>query len=87
MMDYVFKKIDLEPAVCEGVVLTTFSFGDKIMKEKMTQIMFEVFEVQNLFLAMNSVMSLYSCGRTTGLVVGSGADVTFTVPAYEGFAI
>ena len=36
---------------------------------------------------MAGVCALYASGRTTGLVLDSGADVTHTVPVFEGFAI
>jgi actin-related protein len=49
--------------------------------------MFETFEVQNIYIAIQGVMSLYAAGRTTGLTINSGADVTHTVPVFEGFAL
>ena len=49
--------------------------------------MFETFEVQNMYVAIQAVMSLYAAGRTTGLVVDSGDGVTHTVPVFEGFMI
>lgn len=49
--------------------------------------MFETFNVPSLYLAIQAVLALYSSGRTTGLVLDSGAGVTHTVPIYEGYAL
>jgi actin len=49
--------------------------------------MFEVFNVPCLYVAVQSVLSLYSSGRTTGVVLDSGEGVSHTVPIYEGYAI
>ena len=49
--------------------------------------MFETFNVPHLYVAIQAVLSLYSAGRTTGIVCDAGDGVTHTVPIYEGFAI
>jgi len=49
--------------------------------------MFETFNVPCLYVAIQAVLSLYSAGRTTGIVCDSGDGVTHTVPIYEGFSI
>lgn len=56
-------------------------------RERMTEIMFETFEVPAYYLAIQAVLSLYSSGRTTGLVLDAGDGVTHTVPIYEGYAL
>ena len=53
----------------------------------MTEIMFDTFNVPSIFISIQSVLSLYSSGNTTGVVIDSGAGVTNTVPIYEGYAL
>ncbi|MCL4116108.1 UNVERIFIED_CONTAM: hypothetical protein GTU68_034558 [Idotea baltica] len=53
----------------------------------MTEIMFEKFNTPSLYLAIQAVLALYASGRTTGLILDSGAGATHTVPIYEGYAL
>jgi len=70
-----------------NVMLTEAPMNPKANREKMTSLMFETFQVQGLYVAIQAVLSLYSNGRTTGMVCDSGDGVTHTVPVYEGFQI
>ncbi|EFA85306.1 actin [Heterostelium album PN500] len=69
------------------VLLTEVPFNPKAHREKMTQIMFETFNVPALYIATQPVLSLYASGRSTGVVVESGHNVTHIVPIYEGYAL
>ena len=70
-----------------NVILTEATDSSKEAREKMAQIMFETFNVPGLYIGLQSLLSLYTSGKTTGIVVDSGEDVTRYTPIFDGFII
>lgn len=69
------------------VFITEASLNPKSNREKMTQIMFEKFNISSFYVGNQSVLSLYSIGKMSGLVLYSGDGVTHADPILEGYAI
>ena len=69
------------------VLLTIVPLNPKANRERMTQVTFVTLNVPATFVATQAVLSLYTSGRTTGIVMDSGDGVSHTVPIYEGYAL
>ena len=69
------------------VLLTEAPMNPRRNREKAAEIFFETFNAPALYISIQAVLSLYSTGRTTGVVLDSGDGVTHAVPIYEGFAL
>ena len=69
------------------ILMSESALNSKQNRERMTQMMFEGFNAHSLFVQSQAVLSLYSSGRTSGVVVDSGDGATFMVPVHEGYPI
>jgi len=69
-----------------NVMLTEAPLNPKNNRERMTTIMFETFNTPGIYIGIQAVLSLYSAGKTTGIVMDAGDGVTHFVPIFEGYA-
>ncbi len=57
----------------------------KTYKERMALIFFESFNVPGLYCSIHGLLALYGIGKTSGLVIDSGEDVTNVIPIQDGY--
>merc|ERR1712216_87866 len=69
------------------IMITEPPNNPKENREKLVDMMFNTFEVVKLYVANQSVLSLFATGRTTGTVLDCGEGITHATPIYEGYAI
>ena len=56
-------------------------------REKMIEVMFEKYGFDSVYIAIQAVLTLYSQGLLTGVVLDAGDGVSHICPVYEGFAL
>jgi actin-related protein len=83
---YVLKKLDAD-VTKTSILLTEATCVTTADREKMTSIMFDTFGASKVFLADQSMLSLYASGRKEGTVVSSGYGVTQIMPSNDGFLV
>ncbi|EPB85937.1 hypothetical protein HMPREF1544_07269 [Mucor circinelloides 1006PhL] len=70
------------PLLCTEVAWNTPENRQKTM-----QLAFEKFDFPAFYLTPDAVMSAFSVGRATALVLDSGGAITSAVPVYDGFVL
>jgi len=81
-----FKKLKKEPQN-SSVILTEIPGNPKDIREEITKIFFEKFKISNFYIGVQSAFGLYSTGRTTGVVLDLGEQISYAVPIYNGYAL
>ncbi|XP_045393915.1 actin-related protein T1 [Lemur catta] len=79
-------KLGVKPCQ-QPVLMTEPSLNPRETREKLTEMMFENFNVPAFYLSNHAALALYASACVTGLVVDSGDGVTCTVPIFEGYSL
>ena len=70
-----------------SILMVKAPLSNKLKRAKLAEILFETFNVKRLHLANSSMLGLFSYGKSSGLIIDSGFNITSTVPIYEGFPL
>jgi hypothetical protein len=69
------------------MLLAEPSFNTEACREKLLELMFEKYKVPAVFISKNAVLSAFSCGRSTAVVLDSGGGSTSATPVHEGYVL
>uniref|UniRef100_A0A1E1XFB4 Putative actin-like protein 6a n=1 Tax=Amblyomma aureolatum TaxID=187763 RepID=A0A1E1XFB4_9ACAR len=87
VLDYTYSRhVKSEPQL-HPVLMSEASWNARTKREKLTEIMFEKYNVPAFFLVKNAVLAAFANGRSTGIVVDSGASQTSAVPVHDGYVL
>uniref|UniRef100_I3MFP6 Actin like 6A n=1 Tax=Ictidomys tridecemlineatus TaxID=43179 RepID=I3MFP6_ICTTR len=56
-------------------------------REKLTELMFEHYNIPAFFLCKTAVLTAFANGRSTGLILDSGATHTTAIPVHDGYVL
>ena len=87
MLDYIYAKSIKSESYLHPVLMSEPPLNIRHKREKLTELIFEKYNVPAFFLVKNAVLAAFANGRSTGLVVDSGSSQTSAVPVHDGFVV
>ncbi|RUS73188.1 hypothetical protein EGW08_019050 [Elysia chlorotica] len=87
VMDYVYSRSIKSESNLHPALMSEPAWMTKSKREQLSEIMFEKYNVPAFFLCKNPVLSAFANGRSTALILDSGATQTSAVPVCDGYVI
>lgn len=82
VLDYTYAKVIQSESQYHPVLFSECSWNVRSNRERLTELMFEKYNVPAFFVVKNAVLAAFANGRATALVVDSGATHTSAVPVH-----
>uniref|UniRef100_A0A3B3TAD2 Actin-like 6B n=1 Tax=Paramormyrops kingsleyae TaxID=1676925 RepID=A0A3B3TAD2_9TELE len=87
ILDHTYcKHIKSEPSL-HPVLMSEAPWNTRVKREKLTELMFEHYNIPAFFLCKTAVLTAFANGRATGLVLDSGATHTTAIPVHDGYVL
>ncbi|XP_065051410.1 actin-like protein 6B [Rhopilema esculentum] len=87
LVDHSYKRHIRSDPELHPVLISESPWNVRNKREKLAELMFEKYNVPAFFLCKNAVLSAFANGRSTGLVIDSGATHTSAIPVHDGFVL
>eukprot|EP00012_Vannella_robusta_P009339 CAMPEP_0206194484 /NCGR_PEP_ID=MMETSP0166-20121206/7225_1 /ASSEMBLY_ACC=CAM_ASM_000260 /TAXON_ID=95228 /ORGANISM="Vannella robusta, Strain DIVA3 518/3/11/1/6" /LENGTH=307 /DNA_ID=CAMNT_0053611467 /DNA_START=238 /DNA_END=1161 /DNA_ORIENTATION=+ len=81
---FAFAQLSVDPST-QPILATDSAYGPKLCREKLAELMFETFEVPQMYVAIQPALALFASGRSTGIVLQLGGGLSNIIPLYEGY--
>lgn len=82
VLDYTYAKVLKTESQYHPVLFSECAWNVRSNRERLTELMFEKYNVPAFFVVKNAVLAAFANGRATALVVDSGATHTSAVPVH-----
>jgi actin-like protein 6A len=69
------------------LLFTEPAIHNKDLRMKLTEYMFEKYKIPALFLVKDPVLTAFSCGKSSALILDSGHKQTVATPVNDGYAL
>ena len=87
LLNHAYKRYIRSDSELHPVLMSEPAWNERNKREKMTELMFEKYQVPAFFLCKSPVLSTFANGRSTGVVLDSGATHTTAVPVHDGYVL
>ncbi|KAB7506674.1 Actin-like protein 6A [Armadillidium nasatum] len=87
VLDYAYEKCIKSESQYHPIVFSEASWNGRGKRERLCELVFEKYQVPAFFLVKSAVLSAFANGRSTGLVLDSGATHTSAVPVHDGYVL
>ena len=87
VLDYTYSKVIQSETEYHPVLFSESPWNIRNKREKLTELMFEKYNVPAYFLVKNAVLAAYANGRATGVIVDSGLTHTSAIPVQDGYVL
>nr|XP_055045495.1 actin-like protein 6B isoform X1 [Misgurnus anguillicaudatus] len=87
IIDHIYSKhIKSDPSL-HPVLMSEAPWNSRAKREKLTELIFEHYNIPAFFLCKTAVLTAFANGRATGLILDSGATHTTAIPVHDGYVL
>ncbi|XP_067851408.1 actin-like protein 6A isoform X1 [Heptranchias perlo] len=87
ILDHTYKNHIKSEAGLHPVLMSEAPWNTRTKRERLTELMFEHYNIPAFFLCKTAVLTAFANGRSTGLVLDSGATHTTAIPVHDGYVL